>query len=375
MTKRKMSKLATAGLAIAGALGGASPAHAIFGIPDVGDIQEALDKAREAQAEKDIQTMRQLGVPRDSSLANEGYNVVDRPVVTQHLTMGSSSDSLNNVTIFRREHEDSFGNGRFGGGYQLKTHATATRTSVTADSQLRGYTNTWVRALGKSFGVFTVDAVANTINNSNSQWAGIWYNVMVFGKTVSSKTLGGGAYNVEKKVINKTQRVGEEVSATFTVFGVPVKVGAQVRANEYLNLKGRVWIDEINATVTPGGSLWVNAYAMVGIDGVVNGSVRGNLKVVEVAVPATVKAAWQFGPKYDDGRCAANILTASTVDWVARQLDGNIAVCGEVLGWEKCRQIADWRGFSQRSNLFNYSRNKALDLGPCLSIPAAPIQS
>jgi hypothetical protein len=376
MTKPSTKKLVAAGLALAGGLG-AVPAHAGFfpniPVPDLSSILDQIDAAREAQAEKDIATARQLNVPRDSAEADVGYNIVDDPIVTQsHALVSESPEKL---TIFNRGHEDAFGNNRFGGGYQLKTHATAERTDWTANTQLRGYANTWARVFGSSYGVFTVDAVANTINNPNSQWAGIWYNVMVFGKTKASDTLGGGAYNNEKTVINKTQRVGPELSHTFVVFGVPVKVGAQVRANEYLTLKGKIWIDEVNATATPGGGLWVNAYAMAGIDGVLKGDVRGNIKLVDVSVPATLTAGWNFGFANDSGQCEATVFASANVDWVARQLDGSVSACAEIIKWEKCKQIASWRGFHQRENLFNFSDSKAFGFGSCLPIPGAPVQS
>jgi hypothetical protein len=351
-------------------IGSGNPSGGLFGDIDF----DAILRAREAAAALEADEAKRRGLPSESALTWQGYNRSDQPFVTRHQALTVNDER--SETFFQREHSDSFGNNRFGAGYDVKVHATGYRDSWTANTQLRGYANTWARVWSPSFTkpIFTVDAVANTINNPGSQWAGIWYKVMVFGNSVREETIGGGAYNTEKKLVDRTQQVTPEVKATFYPWGIPVTVGAYVRANEYIKLHGNIWIDTINATLTPGGSLWVNAYVQVGVDGVLNGSVKGMLKLIDVSVPAYFWLGWTFGAN-QGGQCSLKADVWMGVNWNTRELDGNIAACGEIIGWEKCISVASWNGFMQSRNLFNLGGSRQFGVGTCLYPTAPPTKS
>ena len=341
----------------------------MFGDIDFNEIQ----RARERQADAEAAEATRVGVPMESDESWLGYNRADNPVVTRHQAMTVTDPER--FEIFSRDHQDEWGNNRFGAGYQIKVSAHAIRDNFTANTQVRGYANTWARIWKPedTHGIFTVDVVANTINNANSQWAGIWYKVMAFDKMVKENTIGAGAFRREVALLDRTHTVIPEKVARFTVWGVPVSVSASVRANEYIKVAGKVWIDEVNASIVPGGSMWVNADVTVGVRGLLAGMVRGMLRLVDVSVPITAQAAWQFGSD-QGGQCELGMSAGSNVDWLIRELAGNISVCAEVIGWEKCMSVASWNGFHQRYNLFSESGSKHFGFGPCLPPPPAPVK-
>ena len=155
------------------------------------------------------QALRDNPPPWDSSDAYAGDNS-QSPVETvrQLLTM---MDPTGTITLFHHEEEDTWGGNRWAAGYQLKAYAKTKRDSWTANSSTHGYVNAWGKILASSFPAFTATVVANTINNPNSKWAGIWYSIYVFGNKVKEETVGGGVYNVEKKIFAAEQPVTPEI--------------------------------------------------------------------------------------------------------------------------------------------------------------------
>jgi len=308
------------------------------------------------------QALRQNPPTWDSKNAYSGNNS-QSPLETirQPLT---SMDDTGTITLFHHEEEDTWGGNRWAAGYQLKAYAKTQRDNWTANSSTHGYVNAWGKILSKSFPAFTATTVANTINNPNSKWAGIWYSIYVFGNKVKEGTVGGGVYNVQKKIFNATQKVTPEYKQSFSVGPVPVTVGAYGSANEFIALKGKFWIDELDGTIEPSGSLWANAYGAVGVPGAVAAKLKGQLSLLEAAVPANAKITWMFGVN-DGGQCEAAVTASAKAVATLKQLSGRLAVCADTFLGEKCKGIGGYDGFRQTKTLFDVSTKKVLGFGRC----------
>lgn len=343
------------------------PDTAAMSIPPTGMPYDSTKAAEE-------QALRDNPPPWDSRDAYSGDNS-QSPVdtVRQPLT---AMDDTGTITLFHHEEEDTWGGNRWAAGYQLKAYAKTQRDNWTANSSTHGYLNAWGKILSRSFPAFTVTTVANTINNPNSKWAGIWYSIYLFGNKVKEETVGGGAYNVQKKIFDASQKITPEYKQSFSVGPVPVTVGAYGSANEFIALKGRFWIDELNGTIEPSGSLWVNAYAAVGVDGVIAGKVKGQVSLLEAAVPTDAKITWMFGVN-DGGQCEAAVNASAKATAILKELSGRLAACADLwLIGEKCKGIGGYDGFRQTKTLFDVSTKKVLGSGRCAEgITEPPIQS
>ena len=319
------------------------------------------------------QALRQNPPPWDSSDAYSGHNF-QSPLQTVRQGLTTMNDT-GTITLFHHEQEDTFGGNRWAAGYQLKAYAKTQRDNWTANSSTYGYVNGWGKILSTSFPAFTATVVANTINNPNSKWAGIWYSIYVFGNKVKEETVGGGVYNVQKKIFDASQKVTPEYKQTFSVGPVPVAVGAYGSANEFIALKGKFWIDELNGTIESSGSLWVNAYGAVGVPGAIAAKVKGQLSLLEVAVPVNAKIAWMFGVNHG-GQCEASVTGSAKASAILKELSGRLSVCGNVLWWEECVGIGGYDGFRQTIDLFDVSTTQVLDFGRCADdITSPPTQS
>lgn len=333
------------------------PDTAVMSIPPTGMPYDSTKAAEE-------QALRDNPPPWDSSDAYSGDNS-QSPVETVRQPL-TAMDDTGTITLFHHEEEDTWGGNRWAAGYQLKAYAKTQRDNWTANSSTHGYVNAWGKILSNSFPAFTATTVANTINNPNSKWAGIWYSIYIFGNKVKEETVGGGVYNATKNIYEvKNRRVTPEWKQTFWVGPVPVTVGAYGSMNAFIALKGKFWIDELDGTIEPSGSLWATTYAKAGIDGVVAGGVKGQLSLLEAAVPMNAKITWMFGVN-DGGQCEAAVTGSAKASAILKELSGRLAVCGEVFPFgERCKGIGGYDGFRQTINLFDVSTTKGLAFGRC----------
>jgi hypothetical protein len=284
-------------------------------------------------------------------------------------------DDAGTITLFHHEQQDTWGGNRFAAGYQLKAYAKTQRDNWTANSSTYGYVNAWGKILSTSFPAFTATVLANTINNPNSQWAGIWYSIYLLGNKVKEETMGGGVYNVQKKIFDVNQKITPEYRQSFSVGPIPVAVGAYGSANTFIALKGKFWIDELNGTIEPSGSLWVNAYGAVGVPGVAAAKIKGQLSLLEAAVPMNAKIAWMFGVN-QGGQCEASVIGSANASAILKSLSGRLAACGDFWGLEFCKGIAGYDGFRETIRLFNISTTQELNFGRCADgIMLPPTQS
>ncbi len=158
-------------------------------------------------------------------------------------------------------------------------------------------------------------------------------------------------------------------------------------ANYYLKLRGKVWVDQINATLTPGGNVWIDSRAEKGV-GVAKATVKGTLDMVHISLPTKLFAWWRFSPaRGSDGApalgpdgqpsCLATMTAFADVDYNAQLMYGNLAVCLDtVLSKESCKQIADWSGQLETKKIFKFSPvTKSFGAGVCTPLPAPPPES
>lgn len=333
--------------------------------------------APEENAEADIAAEELETTEQGLTIDAEAYTGKNKrnpvSVSRQALTMAGSAGA-EEVTLFSQSEADTFGNERFGAGYQARLSGTAKRQNLLANTRFEGYANTWGKVFTKSFGVATVTAVANTLNEPGKQWAGIWYSVYVFGRKVKEDTAGGGAYNREKNLFDQTQPVSPEVKTTFTVGPVPVTVSAQIFAREYLSMRGTFWVDGFDGSLKPGASVYVTAKAGVGVTHAQVG-VRGNLTLLDASLPIAAKLKWGFGIPAN-GQCTATLSGSCSAKLTLRELNGTLDVFYELGFLKNGRRIAQWNAFQQDWELFNVARDWHLALGNCGSvIPPVPQQS
>jgi hypothetical protein len=307
------------------------------------------------------QALRDNPPPWDSSDAYSGDNS-QSPVETvrQPLTM---MDGKGTITLFHHEEEETWGGNLWAAGYHLKAFAKTNRDNWTANSSTHGYLNTWGKILGRSFPAFTATMVANTINNPNSKWAGIWYSFYLFGNKVREETVGGGVYNVQKKIFEFRDKVTPEWKQTFWVGPIPAAVGAYGSAEAFIALGGKFWIDELDGTIEPSGALWVTTYGAVGVEGAVAAKVKGEISLLQAAVPVHAKITWMFGVN-DGGQCDAAVTASAKASATLKQLSGRLAACVDFFG-EFCEGIGGYDGFEQTINLFDVSMTEGLAFGRC----------
>jgi hypothetical protein len=278
-------------------------------------------------------------------------------------------------TIFERTQQDEFGNDWFRAGYAAEIGASAYRDNFTADTQFRATGNAFASMLGsETLDLVRVVGLARSVNNAKEQVADVSFSLFLLNREVQKKTFGGGAYKREKKLFDFTQPIGKEVTTTIVVAGVPLTVGASASANEFLSVKGSIWIDGIEASLTPGAAVTANLSGGLGVQFLSVG-LKTSIKLMEVTVPLAGTLKFVFGAS-SGGQCYASLMAGLAANLYLTYLQGQISAYAKIgFTWQE-KKLTDWPGYTVGTNISSYANSWTTVLGECGSVfPPIPTQS
>jgi hypothetical protein len=260
----------------------------------------------------------------------------------------------------------SYGNSRFGASYSTQG---VTAAWSAGQSLSQNYVSTSVTAFGTTKDVLQATIYAET--NGPTQTAHVRGVLYVLGNAVRDTDKGGGDYTVAPTNVNGfSQKLYDTGTQTFWIGPIPVSVGASISANAWQSVKGHVWVDGIDATLSQGAGLSATAFGGVGPSWANAGIKVKNLSLLSGSIDLTSKGRYAM---FDvgNGNCGALYNAAHDYGSRLRELDGSIVLYASAFGYSDEYNVFTWQGFSQYFPIYQVAPFTRA-LGDCFAVPQAP---
>jgi len=297
-----------------------------------------------------------------------GPTASDMTTYQSALTASQSTDGRNTSSPYVNSNQgNSFGNSRFGAGYNVGSY-----TGVSGGSA-EGYAS--LTATATAFGDTRTawQSYLYALTSGPSQSANVYAYVYALGNLVASGSHAGADFNGAYYLTSISKDLWSSGSQTFYISIIPITVGATVKGTAGQSLYGHVWVDGVNAHLNQGATLTASAFGGIGPSWANAGIKVNNLTLVNASLSLNSVAQYVAG----GNPCTTTSNVGEGYQMYLKELGGEIALYASAnllfTTISDTYKIASWPGLTQSWTLVNYPATTQNSNVACFPVPAAPV--